>query len=347
MIVVVGAGIVGASVTYHLARAGAEVTLVDQSLPGTGVTGDSFGWIGGPGGGDHPDASIPMRRTVMADYRRLQRELQLPVRWTGSLTLDPVSERQDLGPDERLVDPAEVTQLEPRLRTPTRALYKTSDGVVDPIEVAEALVRGGAARGAEVMLGVGVVRLRLRGRDVIGVDTSNGFVPGRTVVVAAGVQTPAFCASVGVDLPVSASPSLLARFTGPPGLVRTLVKAPEIEVRQAPDDVLVAALEYGGEVGRADLLRTGRSALSRLHGLFDGAEEVRLLGVRVGMRPVPRDGLPIVGPLPGVGGVYVAVMHSGVTLAPVVGRLVAQEIAGGTVADELQGLRPDRTLSGK
>jgi glycine/D-amino acid oxidase-like deaminating enzyme len=345
--VVVGAGIVGASVGYHLARAGAQVTLVDQLPPGTGVTGDSFAWIGGPGGGDRPDASTPMRRTVLADYRRLERELQLPVRWTGSLTLDPVNERGDLGPDERLIDAAEVAQLEPRLRTPTRALYKTSDGVVDPIEVTEALVRGAAARGVEVMLGVGVVRLRLRGRDVIGVDTSNGFVPGRTVVVAAGVQTPVLCASVGVDLPVSASPALLARFTAPPGLVRTLVKAAEIEVRQAPDDVLLAALEYTGELGQEDLMRTGQAALSRLHDLVDGAEEARLLGVRVGMRPMPRDGLPIVGPLPGVGGVYLAVMHSGVTLAPVVGRLVAQEIARGTVADALHGLRPDRALSGK
>jgi glycine/D-amino acid oxidase-like deaminating enzyme len=342
VIVVVGAGIVGASVAYHLARAGAEVTLVDQSLPATGVTGDSFAWIGGPGGGDRPDAGTPLRRVVLADYRRLEREVQAPVRWTGSLTLDPVVEQRDLGPDERLIDAAEVAQLEPRLRKPTRALLKTSDGVVDAVGVTEALVRGAVDHGAEVALGVGVVRLRLRRQDVVGVDTSSGFVPSRTVLVAAGAQTPVLCASLGVDLPVSASPALLARFAGPPGLVRTLVNSADIEVRQAPDGELFVALEYTGELGQADLMWTGRSALSRLNDLFDGGDEVRLVGVRVGMRPMPRDGLPIVGALPGVGGVYVAVMHSGVTLAPAVGRLVAQEIAGGTVADELRGLRPDR-----
>src|SRR5215213_9478957 len=116
-VVVVGAGIVGASVAYHVARAGAAVALVDRSLPATGVTGDSFGWIGGPGGADRPDASTALRRVALADYRRLERDLHVRVRWTGSLTLDPVAERRDLGPDERLIDAAEVAQLEPRLRT--------------------------------------------------------------------------------------------------------------------------------------------------------------------------------------------------------------------------------------
>ncbi len=57
---------------------------------------------------------------------------------------------------------------------------------------------------------------------------------------------------------------------------------------------------------------------------------------------VPADGLPVVGPVPSVGGVYVAVMHSGVTLAPVVGRLVAGEVVDGVEAEELDGVRPHR-----
>ncbi len=60
-VVVVGAGIVGAAVAYESARAGAEVVLFDKSLPASGVTGDSFTWIGGPRGGDVPDDSTPLR----------------------------------------------------------------------------------------------------------------------------------------------------------------------------------------------------------------------------------------------------------------------------------------------
>jgi glycine/D-amino acid oxidase-like deaminating enzyme len=67
---------------------------------------------------------------------------------------------------------------------------------------------------------------------------------------------------------------------------------------------------------------------------------VRLLSVRVGMRPMPTDGHPVIGPLPTVRGAYVAVMHSGVTLAPVAGRLVAEEVVRGVEAPELRGCRP-------
>ncbi|MFQ5567527.1 MAG: FAD-dependent oxidoreductase, partial [Paracoccaceae bacterium] len=59
-------------------------------------------------------------------------------------------------------------------------------------------------------------------------------------------------------------------------------------------------------------------------------------------RPTPADGHPIIGPVPGRDGVYVAVMHSGVTLAPGVAELVAGEVLEGAEADLLAPFRPDR-----
>ncbi len=60
---------------------------------------------------------------------------------------------------------------------------------------------------------------------------------------------------------------------------------------------------------------------------------------------MPADGLPIIGPLSGVAGVHLAVMHAGVTLAPAVGRLVAGELVHGADAEELRGLSLDRGAS--
>lgn len=57
---------------------------------------------------------------------------------------------------------------------------------------------------------------------------------------------------------------------------------------------------------------------------------------------MPADGEPIVGPVAGVPGLYVAVMHAAVTLAPAVGRLVASELVDGTVEPALAGCRLDR-----
>ena len=346
-VVIVGAGIVGAAVAYESARAGGEVVLLDRGLPASGVTQHSFAWIGGPSGADVPDGSTPLRRRAMGEYRRLETEVPgVQVRWRGSLhCTDEAGRRSSLGADERLVDAAEVARLEPRLaRAPARALHRSGDGAIDPVAVTEALVRAAQGASARVLAGCTASALPLRDGRVLGVQTSSGFEPADTVVLAAGVDVPALCAPLGCHLPVRTSPALLMRFAGPPGLVRTLVATADLEVREGAGGELLVAGEYDGQTGRAELRRAGEAVLRRLTATFDAAEDVRLLDVQLGARPMPADGLPFVGPVPGVAGAYVAVMHSAVTLAAVVGRLVADEVVRGLCAEELAGVRLDRPL---
>ena len=347
---VVGAGIVGAAVAYEAAKAGADVLLLDKALPGSGVTGDSFAWIGGPRVADIPDASTPLRRRVLAEYRRLEQEVPgVHVRWRGSLlwTEEELDERRPLGPDERLVDTHGVARLEPHLRRPpARAVRLDSDGAVDPVAVTQALVRAAQERGARVMVSTAVTGLRVQDDTVLGVETTNGFLAAETVVVTAGADAPSLCAPLGVELPVTRSPALLLRFAAPPGLVRTLLHGPDLEeVREARDGELWVAASCRGEGSTDELHRTAHQVQDRLVAAFDRPHDVRLLSVRLGARPMPADGLPIIGRMPGVHGTYVAVMHSAITLAPAVARLAAAEIVHGTEAEELAGLRPSRFLA--
>ncbi|MFV2086482.1 NAD(P)/FAD-dependent oxidoreductase [Micromonospora sp. LOL_021] len=342
--VIVGAGIVGAAVAFEVARAGAEVVLLDKSVPACGVTADSFAWIGGPRGADVPDASTSLRCHVVPDYRCLEQDVPgVRVRWHGALIwgadqLDDVR----TGPAERLLDAAEVEWVEPRLRVPpTRALHLGSDGAVDPVAVTQALVRAAQNHGAQLIANSAVTALTMRDGRVVGVRASAGNLPADIVVVTAGVDAPLLCGPLGFDLPVAPSPALLIRLSGPPGLVRTLVATPDLEVREATDGHLLIATSYQGETSHEDLQRAGERVLRRLVATFD-AEDVHLVSARLGTRPMPADALPIVGPVPGVGGVYVAVMHSGVTLAPTVARLVAAEIVDGIEAEQLAGVRPAR-----
>jgi len=67
-----------------------------------------------------------------------------------------------------------------------------------------------------------------------------------------------------------------------------------------------------------------------------------LAQARIGVRPIPRDGLPCVGGVSAVSGYYEAVTDSGVTLGPLVGRLLAQEILTGMAGALLAPFRPDR-----
>ena len=330
-LVVVGAGIVGASVAYHAARAGAVVTLVDAGRPGAGVTADSFAWIGASGVRTGPAAGL--RKTATQEYRRLQAELPgLPVTWSGSLSWGTEDGMPDAGPGQEIVDSATVATLEPTLRQPPEwALWAPGDGAVDPSGVTGRLVEGARGHGARVHpdTPVAAVRRDVAGQ-VVGVETAAGVLSGATVVLAAGVDTVALAAPLGVEVPVEPSPCPLFRLRAPADLVRTLIHNQDFDLRQVTADQLIAAAD------------SAERTLAAVRSTFRGAANVELLSTRVGARPMPADGDPIVGPVAEVPGLYLAVMHSAVTLASAVGRLVARELVDGAVEPALAGCRLDR-----
>jgi glycine/D-amino acid oxidase-like deaminating enzyme len=92
----------------------------------------------------------------------------------------------------------------------------------------------------------------------------------------------------------------------------------------------------------ADLWRWAGELLRRARRVAGGLDGARVVGYRVCVRPMPADGRSIVGWLPGAGGVYVAVTHSGVTLAAYLAELITAELASGTAPAELAPYRPGR-----
>ncbi|WP_031481127.1 NAD(P)/FAD-dependent oxidoreductase [Streptomyces bicolor] len=338
-VVVVGAGIVGASVAYHLARRGAPVTLIDRApAPATGATGGSFAWIGGRGG-HWPGGAEDLRGSVLADHRRLEAELpDVAVRWSGSLRWDGAPVGAEPGEGRFRVGADGIRALEPGLREPPEwAVHTPSDGGLDAVAVTGALVRAARGLGARMVLGAAGVALKTVDGRVLGVTSSAGFHPASTVVLAAGTGVRGLLTPLGLELPIEASPARLVRLTAPSGLVRAIVAGPEFEVREVREGRLLMTVPPTSSADRA---------LRRLQASFHGADGCRVLDTRVSARPMPADG-PLVGHLVPDGSVYLAVLHSAVTLAPTVGRLVAQELVTGESAEELRRCRPEgRILRG-
>jgi glycine/D-amino acid oxidase-like deaminating enzyme len=334
-IVVVGAGIVGASLAYHLAGHGRSVTLIDAGLPGSGASKASFAWIGRPVSSDLPSA--PLRYLALDEYRRLESELPgLSIRWTGSLSWDGFDDNPGPSTDD-------AGTLEPHLVTPPPIAFRhPEDGALDPVATIDLLVAAARDRGATLLTGTSAIALHHQAKSVSGVRTTAGLVPAETVVLTAGTGTVALCSGIGVTIPVDPSPAILVRLRAAPGLVRAIVATPSLEARQLDDGTILAPTAYNGETDQGALQATAQRVRDRFAASFAGADDTEVVSVEIGWRPMPVDEEPIIGRPPGTQGLYVAVMHSAITLAAAVGRLAADEILTGEPAAELAGCRPDR-----
>ncbi|MBM7789858.1 FAD-dependent oxidoreductase [Tenggerimyces flavus] len=304
-VVVVGAGIVGASIAYHLAQRGIRVRLVEQhAAPAQGVTGGSFAWVGDTAGGDWPGGADELRLFVHADYERLAVELpDFSLRRSGSLVWTEGSTRpgvtMSVGPGQRLVSAEEIALLEPSLlAVPDFAVFTPGDFAVDPVRLTALLVEGAVSFGAEVSYDFPVTSLDFG---------------ASTVVLAAGTGVAGLS-----PVPVEEAPALLLWASAPEGLVRTIIATPDFEAREVrPGELrLTAPLSV-------DMERT----FATFQASFSGADSARLLGHAVGLRPMPPAG-PVIGYVSP--SLYVAVLHSALTLGPTVGRLVAEELASGS-----------------
>ncbi len=345
--IVIGAGIVGASIAYHLAARGAEVTIVDRTGVAAGATGKSFAWINA----HHfkSEAYHRLRYQSLAEYHRLDHDLDgaLDVSWCGALSFDAVgdvfeqrAERfRALGYPVEVVSHNRFHELEPNYgHPPGRALYLSMEAAIDPAHASKALIEGAVHLGARTLFGPDVIAIHRKEGRVAGVETSLGVIDAERVVVAAGVGAEAILKTVNVDLPMENRPGVMLHSEPIEKVLNHVIWGDRLHLKQQADGRLVI-----GEVfseGRDDL---GADAIAEQM-LADANRHLsdidfEICGTTIGLRPIPTDGMPVVGPADDIEGLYVAVMHSGVTLAPIVGRIAADELLEGVSFAALEPYR--------
>jgi glycine/D-amino acid oxidase-like deaminating enzyme len=278
----------------------------------------------------------------------------LRVAWSGSLLWElPPDELRSFqaghsawGYNVRLVERAEVRRIEPHLADPPElAVHAPEEGAVEPLAAAHALLAAAQGHGATIVRNNPVHALIVRGHRVIGAETNSGPVYADEVVVASGVGTASLLATAGLNLPMRDSPALLVCTQSEAKRLNGLVMSPAMQLRQTPEGRLVAAVSIKEADSDADGRESAVAAFHTMKGLLIVPRPLVLESWVVGRRPMPKDGFPAVGRFPPVAGVYVAVMHSGITLAPAIGRFVADELLTGTRDSLLQFFGLERLIS--
>jgi glycine/D-amino acid oxidase-like deaminating enzyme len=349
-VIVVGSGIIGASVGWHLAKAGAEVIIIDGEAAGGAATRTSWAWINASWG--NPEDYFQLRMRSIAEWKRLAVEVPgLDVNWCGGLIWDLppaeleayAAERAQWGHAIRKLGREEISAREPNLiAVPDHAYLVETEGMVEPLAAAEALLSSAGSLGAQVLTQCPVKWLAEEDDKVAGVMTDDGVIHADDVVVAAGAGSARLLDSVGITLRMTAPAGLLSHSQPAPRLLNGLVMSPGLHMRQTAEGRIVAGTDFAGAdpEGRADELAA--ELQSKVQAMVRGAERLALDFYTVGNRPTPADGFSAIGRPRDRPGLYTVVTHSGVTLAPALGLFAAQEIMSGRRDALLGPFHPDR-----
>jgi len=366
--VIVGAGIVGASIAWQLARHEVgDVLLIDASGPAAGMSGRSF-------------RQVRTHYSNEVTTRLAQRGLEIFRDWgehvgVGDAGFEPVGYLlavaadqaegcaanvalgQRLGVRTELVPAERLREFEPLLAADGLACgaWEPDSGLVDPVKVALSATVAAQMAGATTVFGRPVRALRTTGDRVTGVVTDAGEIGAGTVVLAAGPWVPRLLAGTGIDTGIRLHTLELATVRRPPdaaglttavthapsGLVARCDRGPFAVIAAYPAEPVEPASPADARVAddiEARVRRALRAGLPALAG-------AGLVETIAGVYDVTPDWHPLLGPWPGVDGLYLAAGFSGhgLKLAPAVGEAVADELAGRAPAIDIGPLHPSAT----
>lgn len=352
-ILIVGAGVIGAAIAYRLAQGGARVTVIEAETPAAGASGRSFGWINASFSLDTDH--FHLRVAAMTAHHALASDLgDSHAVWPGAISWEEEGAAQEetfvrlseAGYPVRRLGGAEIAKLEPALGAPPSfALHFPSEGLTDLAALTRSLLAAAARHGAKLLQGLPATAVATRNGAVSGLVTAEGPIEAGRIVIAAGAGAPALIAPLGLSLPMLRRPALLLRTRPLPPVIRHILVSPALELRQEADGCILAPTSPNHQADESETLPAApealaEAAMAELRRMFPGLALDWQETMRA-FRPVPGDGFPVIGPT-AVPGLYLSVMHSGATLAALVGSLVARELLQGRDEPMLARYRPAR-----
>lgn len=377
-VVIVGGGVIGCSIAYHLAHLGwTDVVLLERHTLTAGTTWHAAGLITSAGMND--ETSLHLARYSRDLYARLEAETghSTGFREVGHIMVASTPRRVEsmrragawqhgFGVPEREISPREIADMWPLARVDDvlAGFYVPDEGRADPVGCAVSMAKGARQLGATVVEGVSVTAIEQRDGRVVAVRTDAGRIETELVVNAAGMWAGKLAAQSGVHVPLQAAEHYYL-ITGPvPGM------DPDLPVLEDPDrygyyrpegdGMLVGLFEPVGKPWHLDgvphdfafgTIDPDWDRMAEfLAPAIDRVPVVADCGVRLffcGPESFTSDVRPLLGPAPELDGYWVAAgMNSlGILLGGGVGQLMAHWIVDGIPPLDVTGYSVGRVAT--
>ena len=355
-VLVIGGGIIGASLAAQCARRGMAVTLCERDRLASAASGRNAGFVVGP----HPPELAAIAALTLREYRELHFATGGAFAYDrdsiGSLVV--AEDAADLAdaPGE-LLDGAALCAIQPELAGDLAGGYLIEARRIDPAAATMAWADEARSYGSVIHTGCEARGLLRRAGTVVGAITDEGQLLARTTVICAGPWSAQLTRGTGFDVPVRGVRGYVALTRPAPFRLRHLIEDAAWDPGSLPT-ITVQTLADGG--ARASSFATGlgqddegRIVIGASHTrstddhelapdtlaqvcrrairFLPALAELEVVATRSCLRPMTPDGLPLHGPVPGADGLYLCCGHNaqGVTWGPGVGAVVAESLDTG------------------
>ncbi len=366
-VVVIGAGVRGTSIAYHLAKAGVDTIVVDRGFICSNTSGATFALINVSS--KTPAAYTELSLASSKLYDGLAEELDCDIEFhSGTQVFYMIDREEDLPAAHSFIQrmqsasdltfdmltPDQVREFEPSVSPQIAGgILCHQDGRVNPFRLTFGYAAAARRLGARFLTQHEVVGIQVEHERVQAVLTQHGAISCRWVVNAAGIDTATIGAMVGTDVPVAAFRAQALTTEPLPGLLRqpvgTLTEHLEIVPTDAGPILLLIASdnEFVGQDRTVEWEAMTGALVRRAASIIPALANARIIRAWAGLRPWPIDGLPIMGPVPGIDGFLIATGHSGYTLAQITGQIIRDLIVTGHTTLPLYPFSLDRFHEGR
>lgn len=373
-VVIIGAGVIGASIAFHLTRHGIKPLVVEKNEPAAGSSGacDGLVFLQSKKPGLHLKLALESRKRFDALVHILGSGIEF--KKTGGMCVIEdeaelaamrlsVDEQQRSGLEMELIDGAEARRREPCLSEKViAATFSTLDSQVNPYALTFAFLAAAKFAGAKILTGETVRTVEVASGKVRAVVTDNRKIDTAVVVNAAGALAAEVGRLVGLKIPITPRRGqILVTAAVPPLLRHCLISAQYVAAKFNPELAAQGGMGFSLEQADSGNILIGssrefvgfdrrttfdgiRTIASRIVPVVPALKRVPVIRTFGGLRPYTPDGLPILGKVAGLDGFIMSAGHEGdgIALSAITGELIAELIAMGRTPFPLDAFRLER-----